>query len=350
VEADQQTQWRGFLRANPELAAALAKPDPVTAGLSIVIPTYNAIGTVEPLLRQLAALPEVQGGEYEVVLTDDASTDGTVEQLRLSFPGFVFVTSAHNSGFGANANRGIERATKGYVALLNTDIELVGNPFPALLEELHKHDGTLAVMPLTYNTALGKVENLQYLKPSRGLVWNADLPAAEEYTQRLQPLTGGSAASVRLDAPAQVIGSLLCGACFICPASALKLAGGFSPEFQPFYWEDVDLGFKLRCGGPGNPVGVVTNVAVIHRHSETISKAHGARKLRFLRQNQLRFSVKWASLLRLPAQGWWLLVRAAREVLRGDFELVAAYSAMGWGITLGKLGVAVFYTDSTRGG
>lgn len=311
-------------------AAELPNPPPSEAGLSIVIPAYNALGTVEPLLEQLVSLPEVESRLYEVIITDDASTDGTIAALRQRYPQFVYIESERNTGFGLNANRGIARADKGYTALVNTDIELVGNPFEALVKALSEQPGCFALMPLVYNTARRQIENLQTLSPSRGLVWNSDLPEAALFTQAVQESIANRSLDQLLSSliDSKPTKSILCGACFVCGTQALRQLGGFDEQFSPFYWEDVDLGFAgchARGGGSCPAVAILPSALVLHRHSESINKVHGERKLHFLRINQLRFCCKWREQLKLPGARWWLFLRGLRECFGGDPVLRRAY-------------------------
>jgi GT2 family glycosyltransferase len=105
----------------------------------------------------------------------------------------------------------------------------------------------------------------------------------------------------------------------------LKEEAGFSPLFKPFYWEDVDLGFRLRRHGKGESIVVATDALVLHRHSETINAAHGRRKYHFLRLNQLRFVLRWQSFFGILNPRLWWLLRGLRECLGGDPVLRDAY-------------------------
>ena len=96
--------------------------------LSIVIPTYNALGHIEGLCNSLSDLALKSDGNWQVVISDDASTDGTVPELKLSYPEFKFREDNQNRGFGANVNLGVENAEGDYIAIVNSDIELPGDP------------------------------------------------------------------------------------------------------------------------------------------------------------------------------------------------------------------------------
>src|SRR5688572_20556934 len=114
--------------------------------VSVVIPTYNALGQVEPLLNQLTKFP------HQVVIADDASPDGSAARLAERFPGITVVAGEANVGFGANVMRGVQAATGERLVLLNSDVELCGDPITPLVELLESDDTLFAAMPLIYNT------------------------------------------------------------------------------------------------------------------------------------------------------------------------------------------------------
>ena len=296
--------------------------------LSIVIPSYNALGQVERLLDSLAILQREFPGGMQVVISDDASTDGTVPELRLSYPQFTYREGRANLGFGGNVNAGVELADGQYLVIVNTDIELLGEPFGALLETLQVDERLFAAMPLIWNTNFGKVENLQNLLLRRGLAWNQDLPAEPEYTQLLRGLLQEAAQPAPrlrdICGERAPIAGILCGALFACSRARFQALGGFDARYRPFYWEDVGLGYAAQRHGW--QCATVPSVAVLHRHSETINRHHAARKLEYLLLNQLRFVL--ANQDQLTGLGnarlWWLL-RSLRQAFSGSRELREAY-------------------------
>ncbi|MCC7478352.1 glycosyltransferase [bacterium] len=304
----------------------------LAASLSVLVPTYNAVGQVELLLRQLSALQKQHGERLRIVVCDDASSDGTASHIEREFPAIRVVRSEYNGGFGANVMRGAMGLETQYLALLNSDVELMGDPFAALLGVLRENRDVFAVMPLIYNTGRAVVENFARLYAKRGLVWHMDTGLSAEWTSLLQELLeqplhpDQRLADIAAGRPA--IPSLLCGAAFVCETRRFLELGGFDPRYRPFYWEDVDLDYKARARGWH--CAVVPQCCMLHRHSETIDKHHGQGKIRHLRMNQLRFVLahrrqleQGPEALRSP-RFWWLL-RGLREALGGDALLRQAY-------------------------
>jgi glycosyltransferase involved in cell wall biosynthesis len=92
--------------------------------LSIVIPAYceaaNIIGTLENVTAALAPLPV----EYEILVVDDGSTDGTGAIVRAEahrFPGVRLLVNERNMGFGWTYRRGVESASSDHIVMVHGD-------------------------------------------------------------------------------------------------------------------------------------------------------------------------------------------------------------------------------------
>jgi hypothetical protein len=93
----------------------------MSAKVTIVIPTWNR----KELLRECLVSIEAQTfKEYAVVVVDDASTDGTVDDVKSLFPRTRIVARSMNGGFCAAVNDGVREADGEYVLLLNNDMTL----------------------------------------------------------------------------------------------------------------------------------------------------------------------------------------------------------------------------------
>lgn len=98
--------------------------------LSIVIVTWNAKKFVQECLR---SLEENAGLPAEIIVVDNASSDGTPELVRSEFPGVTFIQNPENFGFAKANNIGLTRSRGQYICLVNSDVNVLPDCMPKLV-------------------------------------------------------------------------------------------------------------------------------------------------------------------------------------------------------------------------
>jgi glycosyltransferase involved in cell wall biosynthesis len=101
--------------------------------LSVVIPCYNEIGSIDEILARVLASPFTA----EVIVIDDCSTDGTREHLgTLDLPKVRVLQQPRNQGKGAALRRGFAEAAGPFVIVQDADTEYSPDDWPILLQPL----------------------------------------------------------------------------------------------------------------------------------------------------------------------------------------------------------------------
>jgi N-acetylglucosaminyl-diphospho-decaprenol L-rhamnosyltransferase len=208
------------------------------SGVSIVIVSFNAREHLERCLEAVA------GGEHEVVVVDNASSDGSPALVRERFPSVRLVELEENIGFGAANNVGMEVASGRWLLLLNSDAWPVGEAIERLAAFGEAHPRAGIVGPRLRNTD----GSLQPSVRGHPTLWRI----ATEYLflRRLAPRSralnafyggGFDHASVR-----EV--EVLKGAVLLVRREASEAVGGFDPAYF-MYGEEMDLCYRVREAG-----------------------------------------------------------------------------------------------------
>jgi GT2 family glycosyltransferase len=107
--------------------------------LSVVIVNYNAgaflLRCLESIVRQAFS------ARWEVIVVDNASTDGSLDRARERYPFIQALAQADNLGFSRGVNAGFAVASGRYVLVLNPDTELAPDVFKQMVEFMDTHPG-----------------------------------------------------------------------------------------------------------------------------------------------------------------------------------------------------------------
>jgi GT2 family glycosyltransferase len=188
---------------------------------SVCIANFNGMGFIDTVLKSVRA--QDYNFPVEIIVHDDASTDGSAEFIRENFPDITLIVSNENVGFCLSNNRMVARARGEYILLLNNDVAL----FPDALRTLHKQavtEGKPAILGLPqYDAATGKLIDLGSLfDPFLNTVPN-------------------------LDADRMEVGMVI-GACLWLPKTLWDELGGF-PDWLHTLAEDIYLCCLARLQG-----------------------------------------------------------------------------------------------------
>jgi len=213
-------------------------------GFSIVILTYNQRST---LSRLLAGLKEqIKNPKmFEVVITDDGSTDGTSEFVKgMRFPIFMkYLRAENNVGRSESRNRGFAKSAGKYVLFLDSDMA----PAPGLIETYlrtwEKYPDDVIVGAIK-NPPERKIDNLHKYLFSRGGLANKN--------EALLP------------------GRYFVSGNFSIRKDIFEKLSGFDTTFQGWGGEDTDFGLRLEQ--EGIRIRYSPHAVCYHYHSKTVEE------------------------------------------------------------------------------
>lgn len=189
--------------------------------VSIVIPYWNGEEKIKKHLPKVLEFAKANN-VLEVIASDDASTDGTVSLLKSQFPKVIVVERRKNKGFASNVNTGFSKAQGDLIFLLNSD----ASPDKDALKYALPHFSDPKVFSVGCN--VGGVWARGYFMD--GFFWHGQGEEGKEPHQTLW-VSGGSG---------------------IFRKSVWDELGGLDTLYDPFYVEDVDLGYRAWKRGYKN--------------------------------------------------------------------------------------------------
>ncbi|MBN1426585.1 glycosyltransferase family 2 protein [Candidatus Fermentibacteria bacterium] len=144
--------------------------------ISVVVVNYNGVGFLDACLGSLKEMGAPAG---EVILVDNASTDGSAAWVREHHPWVRLIQANENLGYCGGNNLGIRASSQPFVALLNNDTRVEPGWLENLFQELHNRPSTAACSSLvllpgdpprvhyagSQAHVLGHIANLHYLQP-----------------------------------------------------------------------------------------------------------------------------------------------------------------------------------------
>ena len=113
--------------------------------VSIIVVSYNGRDLLRGCLRSV--FEQTRGLEFEVIVVDNASQDGTPDMVASKFPQAALVRRSSNAGFARAVNEGIEAARGAAHFILNPDSKLIGNVLPPMVTYLQEHDDVGILAP-----------------------------------------------------------------------------------------------------------------------------------------------------------------------------------------------------------
>ncbi len=301
--------------------------------VSVLIINWNSGELLDQALNSLYA--ETTGVQFETVVVDNGSQDGSLELLKNKWSQVRRVELPHNHGFGQANNIGFEHCRANYILLLNADTIVLPTTVTGLVQALDAHPEAGCI-------------GARHLNPDLSLQWSMDdfpsllndslryldlirLPRLQGWLKRKYPACSDHEIDREVD--------WVNGACLIIRKEILHTVGGFDPYFF-IYAEELDWCFRIWQGGW--TVRFTPKAEVIHIHGGSFNATDGKRTI-LIYQSLKRYYYKHYSRRKYHAifamivvnSGWRILALAVlhlrsltgRQPSRNTWELITQQSA-----------------------
>ena len=263
----------------------------MTPALSIVIVSYNARRDLEACLDSLAAHPPAT--PHEIVVVDNASTDGSAAAVEARAPGVRLIRQPSNGGFAAANNVGIRQTSGECILLLNSDTVVPNGAIDALIGRLRARPDAAAAGPRLVDAA-GKPE-LSFGPMISPLAELRQKTVSALYARGAQPARSW----VERATAREHLVDWVSGAALLVYRRDAEAVGLLDERFF-LYTEDVDFCASLRARG--RAILFTPAAEITHLRGRSRASAPAAMNAAY-RRSQLAFYEKhhprWARVLRL---------------------------------------------------
>lgn len=287
--------------------------------VSIIIVSWNAL---ELLKRCLPSVVATDFEGFEIILADNASTDGSAEWVRETFPTVRIVRYSENWGFARGNNEAVIHAQGDLIVLLNNDVEVPAGWLTPIADRFDRVDELGAAQPKLHQ--FDARDTFEYSGAAGGFLDRWGYPFARgRLFDALEKDTG------QYDEEREIFWAS--GTCLAVRKEVWEQTGGLEETFF-MHMEEIDLCWRIRRAGWS--IECVTESEVYHIGGGSLPAGSP-------RKTYLNFRNNLLMLYRnLPTGRWWrtLMIRsfldaaaALRFVLTGSpkegWAIIRAYAA-----------------------
>lgn len=279
--------------------------------VSLVIPSYNgkdlAVGLIE-------SVKKVTYKNFEIILVDNGSVDGTYEHVKKYYPYVKAVKIEKNRGFAGGMNFGIKHSKGDYIVVMNNDMTVRPNWLTELVK-VGESDKTIGIAGSAYTEKNIGFVRLGY-KESGKIILN--FKPVDVHKEKLDELPN----VIEVD---NTFG--------LTRKEVLNKIGLFDEKYF-IYWEEVDLCYRARKAG--YQVVATPRATVYHAGSQTMKKFSYLKTLHY-NKNKIRFILKNLSFTRkvvnLPLILVQYLIKSLFYLVKGNLpHSLAMLQAIFWNI------------------
>ena len=231
--------------------ARTADADATKMKTAVVILNWNTEGFLKEFLPGLLhSVQKIEGAE--VIVADNASTDGSLKVMQEMFPEVRTIALDRNYGFTGGYNKAFSQIESEYFVLINSDIEVTEDWLPPLVDWMDNHPGCGACAPKLHSWQ--ERNKFEYAGAAGGYIDRFGYPFCRgRILGRLETDKG------QYDSPKDVFWAT--GACLMVRSSLYRKLGGLDERFFA-HMEEIDLCWRMQL--EGYRISVVPQSVVYH--------------------------------------------------------------------------------------
>ena len=225
--------------------------------VSMLIITYNSSAVLSACLDSIAATTSCA---HELIIVDNASTDGTPELVRTQYPGVILIDNHQNTGFAVATNQAARQAQGRYLLLLNPDTVVQSGVVDRLVAFMDSYSQVGIAAPRVANAQGQAASNTQEFHTAGTLFWR---------TLRSSPLEQLARHMLARHTGAEKSGVVAVYGCALqIRADLFHSVGGLDERFF-LYEEDIDLCYRVHR--LGYDIRQAPDITIVHYGGQSSS-------------------------------------------------------------------------------
>lgn len=294
-----------------------------TTDVSVVIVSYNTSDLLNNCLSSIEAWLEANSHTGEIIVVDNASTDGTASMIQRRFPDVTLIQNRHNSGFAAANNQGMRAASGRHICLLNPDTTILGDAFGQLADYLDANPGVGLIGPrLMYPD--GTVQPSRRRFPTR-LTGYLESTIIQDYWPDNKVVRRYYLADKPNDQTQTV--DWLVGACLMVRREAIASAGLLDERYF-MYSEEIEWCYRLKQYGWS--IVYLPSAAVVHHEGASSRQNVPQRQIHFDSSKVLLYRQLFGKVSAWSLHVFLLMTYLVRIVIEMTKGLIGHKRSLRW--------------------